>query len=267
MVFSRVKLLIIPLILWTAVRYILLRQYPRSINDLLDPYHWIPLLIQFYLISPFLVRMAKSNWKLLLLAAWLIGWAGSLLAYMAEFGVGNAQQIQASLPNWLILVNFPFWFPFGVVVGIHWIEFKDRLVRYRWHLLVASVVLTVLVLVEYAVVDRLTGPQWLGSGFGGFTKLPFSLFVILTFLAFDKSHLPLAEEISLIGTKSMGIYLGNIPSVYVAALLMYHLTPWLLGYQLVYCAILVAVGIGVPLLLMEAVRRSPMRHRYRVIFG
>jgi hypothetical protein len=267
MVFSRIKLLMIPFLLWTAVRYVLLRQFPRSINDILDPYHWIPLLIQFYLISPFLVRWAKSNWKLLLLVVGLIGWAGALLAYAAEFGSPQFQQLQAGMPNWLILFNFPFWFPFGVVVGIHWIQFKDRLIRYRWHLLAASVVLTILVLVEYAVVDRLTGPQWLGSGFGGFTKLPYSLFVILTFLAFDKSHLPLADEISLIGTKSMGIYLGNIPSVYVIAVLMYHLTPWLLGYQLIYFLILTMVGMGIPLLLMEAVRRSPVRSRYRILFG
>jgi peptidoglycan/LPS O-acetylase OafA/YrhL len=152
-------------------------------------------------------------------------------------------------------------------MGLYWIEFKPRLVRYRWHLLVATVVMAILVLVEYAVVDQLNGPEWLGPGFGGFTKFPYSLFLILSYLAFDKSYMPLADEVSLIGTKSLGIYLGNIPSIYVAAILMYRLTPSLLGYQLVYFVILVLVGLGVPLLLMEAVRRSPVRHRYRILFG
>jgi hypothetical protein len=267
MVSSRIKLLMVPFILWTVVRYVLLRQLPRSIDDLLTPYHWIPLLIQFYLLSPFIVRLAKWNWKVLILAAAIIGWSGALLAYLVEFGSQPAQQLQTALPNWFFLVNLPFWFPFGVVFGIYWTQFKDRIVAYRWHLLVASVVMTILVLVEYAVVDRLTGPQWLGPGFGGFTKFPYSLFLILTFLAFEKSRMPLADEISTIGTKSLGIYLGNIPSVYVVAVLMYRLTPWLLGYQLVYFVILAIVGLGVPLLLMEVVRRSPARHRYRILFG
>jgi hypothetical protein len=48
---------------------------------------------------------------------------------------------------------------------------------------------------------------------------------------------------------------------------MYRLTPKILGYQLVYLAVLVLVGLGIPLLLMEAVRRSPARHRYRILFG
>jgi hypothetical protein len=267
MVFSRIKLLFIPFVLWTIVRFVLLRQLPGSIDAILTPYHWIPLLIQFYLISPFIVRMAKWNWKLLLLAAALIGWVGSLLAYLAEFGWSPAVEIQTILPNWFFLVNLPFWFPFGVVFGIYWVQFKPNLVRYRWHLLGAAVVMTILVLVEYALVDRLTGPAWLGSGFSGFTKFPYSLLLILSFLAFEKSKLPLAEEISLIGTKSLGIYLANIPSLYVTALLMFHLAPWLLGYQLIYFVILVVAGLGIPLLLMEAVRRSPVRHRYRVLFG
>ncbi len=104
MVFSRIRLLLVPFFLWTIVRYILLRQFPRSIDDILSPYHWIPLLIQFYLISPFIVRLARRNWKLLLLLALLIGLIfGSFLSYLAGFGWAPAQQLQASLPNWIIL--------------------------------------------------------------------------------------------------------------------------------------------------------------------
>lgn len=267
MILSRVKLLIVPFLLWTAVRYVLLRDLPRSIDDVLTPYHWIPLLIQFYLLAPFIVVLAKRNWKLMLLAIALFGWVMSYMTYRAAFGWAAAQELESSLPNWFFLFNLPFWFPFGVVIGIHLIQFKPRLIQYRWHLLIASIVMSILVIVEYAVVDQLTGPAWLGPGFSGFSKLPYSLSLILAFLAFDKSRMPLANEVSEIGTKSLGIYLGNIPSVYVAAVFMYRLTPWILGYQLVYLGILILVGLGVPLMLMEIVRRSPIRRRYRVLFG
>ena len=267
MVFSRVRLLIIPLIIWTAIRYILLRDFPRSINDVLTPYHWIPLLIQLYLLAPLIVYLAKRNWKLLLLSIAILGWLLSYLAYQAGFGSVTALVLESSLPNWLFLVNLPFWFPFGVVIGLNLIEFKPRLIQYRWHLLVAAILMTFLVLAEYAVVDQLTGPAWLGPGFSGFTKLPYSLFMILALLAFDKTRMPLADEVSSIGAKSLGIYLGNIPFVYVVAVLMYRLTPGLLGYQLVYLAVLILVGLGGPLLLMEFVRRTRLRTTYRYLFG
>jgi fucose 4-O-acetylase-like acetyltransferase len=267
MIFSRVKLLVVPFLIWTIIRYVLLRQFPRNINDILDPYHWIPLLIQFYLLAPVFVYLAKRNWKLLLLGLALIGMTLALMDYLAVFGNPAARTINQSLPNWVFLWVMPFWFPFGVVVGLYFTQFKAWLAPYRWHLLVAAVVVTILVLVEYQVVDRLTGPAWLGPAFGGFTKMPYSLSLILCFLAFDKSRMPVTEEISQLGTKSLGIYLGNIPFVYVVAVLMYRLVPALLGYQLIYFAILVLVGLGGPLLLMELVRRSPVRYQYRILFG
>lgn len=267
MVFSRIKLLIVPFLLWTALRYVLLRQFPKDINDILTPYHWIPLLIQFYLLAPFIVRLAKWNWKMLLITIFLIGVPGLILSYLTAFGIPGAEAIEAGLPNWFFLVNLPFWFPFGVVVGLKLLDFKPRLIQYRWHLFAATIGMAILMLVEYAVVDQMSGPAWLGPGFTGVSKLPYSLFMILSFLAFDKSRMPLANVVSEIGTKSLGIYLGNIPSVYVAAVLMYKLAPGLLGYQLLYLAILIVVGLGIPLLLMEAVRRSPMRYRYRTLFG
>ncbi len=267
MVFSRIKYLLAPFFLWTVLRYVLLRDIPNNIDEILTPYHWIPLLIQFYLLAPLIVYLVRRNWKLLLLAIAVLGWFSSFLTYMAEFGWVPAQELQFNLPNWFFLFNLPFWFPFGVVIGLHLTEFKPRLIPYRWHLLVATIAMTFLVVVEYVVIDRLTGPAWLGPGFSGFTKLPYSLSLILCFLAFDRSRMPLADEVSQIGTKSLGIYLGNIPCVYFAAVLMYRFTPWLLGYQLVYLTILVLVGLGVPLLLMAIVRRSPIRHRYRLVFG
>jgi len=264
---SRIKVLMIPFILWTIVRYGLLRQFPKSIDDILTPYHWIPLLIQWYLVAPLIVILARRNWKLLLIGIALIGMSGSIMAYLTAFGNTPAQDLDAVLPNWFFLTNLPFWFPFGVVIGLHYASLKSRLLAYRWHLLVATLVMAILVLVEYAVVDRLSGPAWLGPGFSGFSKLPYSLFLILCFLAFDKSRMPLSSEVSQIGSKSLGIYLGNIPSVYVAAVLMYRLTPALLGYPLVYLAILVLVGMGIPLILMKVVQLSPARYRYRLLFG
>jgi peptidoglycan/LPS O-acetylase OafA/YrhL len=267
MVYSRIKLLIVPFIIWTIIRYILLRDLPENVGDILTPYHWIPLLIQFYLLSPIIVWLAKRNWKLMLVAIYLLGTFSSIAAYQSAFAGESSAALEASVPNWFFLFNLPFWFPFGVVMGLYLVNFKEQLFRYRRPLLAAAVIVGILILVEYTVVDWLNGPAWLGPGFSGFTKFPFSLFLILAYLAYDKSRMPVANEVAEIGTKSLGIYLGNIPFVYVTAVIMYRVTPGLLGYQLIYLAILIVVGLGGPLLLMRAVRLSPVRHQYRVLFG
>jgi hypothetical protein len=59
----------------------------------------------------------------------------------------------------------------------------------------------------------------------------------------------------------------NTPVVYVAGVLFYHLTPWLLNIPLLYFAIQTVLGVSVPLLIMEVVRRTPMRHVQQFAFG
>jgi hypothetical protein len=267
-VFTRVKGLLIPFLVWTVIRYVLLRDVPRTLDDIFKPYHWIPLLIQFYLLAPFIVLWARRNWKAMLIVIGLFGWSSALLTYGASFDwFQGAQQLDAGLPNWIVLFNFPFWVPFGVVFGLHYSEFKPHLIRYRRALLTASIVLSILVIAEYFIVDALTGPGWLGPGYNGFAKFPYYIVSILAFLGYEKVKMPLTEQVSQLGFKSLGIYLGNIPSVYVTAVLMYRLTPWLLGLPLVYFLVLTVVGLAIPLLMMETVRRSPLRRWYHVFFG
>ena len=43
LVTARVKTLLPPFLIWTVIRYALLRDFPSSIDDVLDPYHFIPL--------------------------------------------------------------------------------------------------------------------------------------------------------------------------------------------------------------------------------
>lgn len=265
----RIRVLIFPFLVWTAVRYLLLRRFPETISEVLDPYHFVAVLIQFYLLAPWLTRVAKRNWKALLLVAAIIHLALLGIRYLADVGVvfPGQEVIMTLSPRWFFLSGQSFWFPFGIVFGIHFYKRGQELARYRWILLTIVVVLSGLILAEYQLVDRLNGDEWLGPVFSGLASIPYSLAVILSFLAFSRASIPFSLELTQIGAKSLGIYLGNIPFVYVVAILMYRLTPWLLGYHLIYWLILVVAGLGGPLLLMELVRRSPARSQYRVLFG
>ena len=266
---SRLKFLVIPFIIWTCVRFLMLGRIPSSVEEVLGPYHFIPMLIQFYLISPILVPVAKRWGKELLIGVAALHLGLQTVNYVNGLGLeyGSQQIIQSMTPRWFILGQQPFWFPFGLVAGLHIQQFQSWLARTKRVFLTGAVALAPAAILEYQFVDKLNGEPWLSPAFGGFTRTFFILAFILWFLAMEKESLPFPENLSKLGARSLGIYLGNIPFVYVVAVFMYHVTPRMLGHQFFYQAILFSAGLFGPLLLMEAVRRSPARRWYRHVFG
>jgi membrane-bound acyltransferase YfiQ involved in biofilm formation len=268
-VIPRIKVLLIPFAIWTAIRYILLHRPPTSIHEILDPYYFIVLLVQFYLLSPIIVPFAKSNWKILLIVVALIQFIaaeGTVYLQLLGLEIPGLSTIIAWTPRWF----FPgrlFYFALGIVAGIHYEGFKEWLVEVKWHLLAIVVITGFLSLLEYELADRISGETWLGPNNPGFSRMIYASSVSLCFLAFEGGSIPFSKIISGLGAKSLGIYLGNLPAAYVAASIMYKLTPSALGNQLLYQSVLWLAALGVPLLLMEVVRRTPFRSGYRYLFG
>jgi surface polysaccharide O-acyltransferase-like enzyme len=269
MVTPRIKILVIPFILWTLFRYAMLRHVPTSLDDLFDPYHYIPLLFQFYLLSPLIVPLAKKRWKLLLSVAALYQLAILGLRYLSIFGLDIFGQFQILklLPRWFFLGNQTIWFPFGVVAGLHLPKFSQRLAQLKWYLLIAVLMFGFLSMVEYELIDRFVGEEWIGPTFGGITRILYAGAFILFILAFDGIPSLISKKISELSPKSLGIYMANIPAIYVIALMLYKLMPWALGYHFLYWGLLFTAGLAGPLLLMELVRRTPARKGYRYFFG
>ena len=268
-VLARIKKFLVPLFIWTVIRYILLRQFPSSLHDVLRQYYFIVLLVQFYLLSPFIVPLAKTHWKLLLFGSALIQFGAESIFVLSDLGLELPNfllQVKSMLPLWFFPLRI-FWFAFGVVAGFYRQSLGQWLAGYRWGLLSALFILGSLTIIEYETLARVTGQDWLGPSFRGVSTKLYAIIFILCFLAFDRVSLPLSKQLSYLGGKSLGIYLVNIPAIYVVAVLMYHQTPWILGYQLLYQAILIIVGLGVPLLLMAIVSKSRIRWAYQYLFG
>lgn len=227
-------------------------------------YFFIPLLIQFYLLAPFLAPLAKrKGWGLLI---------GSALVQLLVVGLVYQHQFGGRLPSlpyhwpWV-----PFWwafyFPLGAVCGFSAKRLGRWLARVRWVLVVAVVVLALLSVVE---------AEWLFAASGDFDwshatfKLSSSLYAptfILCFLAFDTRLLPFARSIDRIGGMSYGIYLLHPKIMELLARLAYHCAPWLLAWQVLLQPLLIVASIGLPVLLMKLVARSPLRRSYRYLFG
>lgn len=266
---TRVINLLVPFAIWTVIFFILLvRRLPDSLDEILDRYYYIPLVVQFYLLAPFIVAQAKKRPRLLMVIAGLLGMGRFTVRYLQDLNVTFPGQdvIILLTPRWLFPMLF-FWFALGLVIGFHREAVAERLARFRYVLLGAAVSLVVLAMVEYVVIARVTGKGWLGPYFGGYARQAYALAFILAFLAFENLKIPFSSQLSDLGTKSLGVYLVHSRVMYYAAVFMYQQTPAILGYQFIYQMILIVSSLAVSLLLMELVKRSPARPAYRYVFG
>jgi hypothetical protein len=171
------------------------------------------------------------------------------------------------IPRWIVIGQQPFWFPLGIVFGLYSKEFSLKLSPIRWKLLAGAILCLLLTIAEYYVSDYFNGPRWLGPTNSSFFRNIYILCTILFVISLEDRQLVKPKQVTDLGAKSLGIYMANIPAIYLTALVMYHLTPRLLGYQFIYIAILFVAGLFGPLLLMSIVRRTPMRRFYRYLFG
>ena len=268
-VLPRVKILLIPLILWTAVRNLLLLQVPNSLDDVLNPYTFLLLLIQLYLISPFIVPLAKKRWQLLLIVAAIFQLGVQTIKYLSLIGVEyQGQELLAVLtPRWFFLTQQPFWFPLGLVIGLHLSSFNTWLGRVKRPLFFATILLGAAAVAEYLIATGSNSEAWDNPSYAGYTRTFYILALLLWYLTIDEKKLPFSNSISKLSTKSLGIYLANIPIIYMVAVIFWRFTPLLLGKQFFYQGLLYLAGLLGPILLMEVIRRSPARRWYRYVFG
>jgi peptidoglycan/LPS O-acetylase OafA/YrhL len=230
-------------------------------------FYFVILLTQFYLLSPLIVRLARWNWKWLLLLTALLQLSVDLAQYVVILNVDGAllQLIQTLLPKWLFLTRL-FWFVFGVVFGFQLPAFKRTFERTRWPALAATLGLFILGLVEWEWLLRQSGQPWIENRLTVVDSLYGGAFIVC-FLGFAQIPLWFSNQLSDWGSKSFGIYLVHSPVMEVLARGLYHFAPALLGQQLIFQPLLIVFGLGVPLLLMALVRRSPARALYPYLFG
>lgn len=276
---ARIKGLLIPYLLWSTLLFALAAlqgqvyspvQYVVGyLTGQANPaYYYVPLLIQFYLLSPLLVPWARKHWRALLIGAGLIQLTVQLLYYPTLFGLATPAALEPlvdTAPKWFFPVRI-FWFSFGMVAGFHLAELKALLARIKWLALVTAVVLLPLGMVEWEAILRISG-QPLLTHRETLLDSVYSLAVLLAFLAFDKTPLPFAKRLEDLGAKSFGIYLVHSPVMEIVARGLYHVAPWVLAYQILFQPLIIVAGLGVPLLLMALVDRSPARKFYKYLFG
>jgi fucose 4-O-acetylase-like acetyltransferase len=274
---GRLRTLLIPYLLWSIVifagRFVEGKNSSDGYLEQLifgraaEPYYYITLLTQLFLLAPLLVAgMVTSRWKTVLLATAALQFVVQAARYPVLLGwqMPLADWIVHQTPGW----SFPhmvFWFAFGVAAGFHLNELMAWTSQWRRALPWVTVALGVLAFVEWELIFRASGSDWLRPVPTVVDSL-YAMAFILTFLAYAR-QLPECQPLDALGARSFGVYLIHAPVLELASRASYHLAPLLLAHQLAFLALLVLAGVGVPLLLMTMVRRSPVRPLYSYLFG
>jgi peptidoglycan/LPS O-acetylase OafA/YrhL len=153
-----------------------------------------------------------------------------------------------------------------MVFGFHIEPIKRFLVRYRRFWLAIALICVPLGVAEWEIYFRLSGAAWLPTRETLLDSL-FTLAVLASFLAYQDVSLPFSRQLEKLGQQSYGIYLTHAIFIEYTAKIIYHLAPGILAYQVILLPILIIVGLGIPILMMATVDRSPYRRYYKYLFG
>jgi peptidoglycan/LPS O-acetylase OafA/YrhL len=218
------------------------------------PFHFVPLLLLFYLLSPLLVRLGR-HYAAFLIAAFGI-YQLCLLTLLQTEALPQSMKVLRPPVVGRTFADWGVYFPLGLVYGLHMKAMVPRLQKLRWPLMVLTFAAFILRSLHVNGVVHL-------PLIADLAPLPF----VMLLPAIDRRSIPLIGTLEEIGKRSYGLYLTH--------LLVLDLTLWVIGtampglfhYQVALLPILFLVALQVPLLLMNSLARSPARAIYRFALG
>ena len=238
-------------------------------------YYFVPMICQFYILAPIFVWYARSRPMALLLVSAAVQLLMSGLPGLAMMWPNRQLlNILSGGFHWAFFGSWMLFYTAGVLYGTYWPKLKPILIRHRWRLLFASAVLAVVTTAETHILSSAAhllpnASVWLTIYFAPLT-IPSTLYGIvcaLTFVGMSATWQFVPRLVSYLSTRTFGIYLVHILILEAAAGLLKMLVPAIILEPVLYVAVLVGAGVAVPVLLMLALSKSPMRKYQRYIFG
>jgi len=264
---SSLRHIIVPYAIWSILFYVLLYfQYEKEftilgyLKNLLVgyPYHFVPLIVFYYLLSPILVVFARRYPAALLI---LVG-----LYQLFSINVVYPGYLGFTFPEWArwfalpvlrtTIADWGIFFPLGLVYGMHAKAMLPWMKKYMWLLLSVSAILFLLGYLNALEILNIPIYRIL-------CPLPFTLAIP----AIGRDRIPWVRSFERIGRRSYGLYLTHLIVLDLVVLLISSTLAGLLRLPLLLFPILFALGVIIPIAIMEMAARGPIRPYYRLIFG
>jgi len=259
--------IVVPYVIWSIVFYGLVYVINHETYNLFGyiknllvgyPYHFVPLLIVFYLLSPLMVRISRS-FGLALIA--LIA-----LYQLVLMNILNPGMLGFSFPAWfhylappIIRVTLSKWgifFPLGLVYGLHTKRVMQWSKQFFWLSAIITIILFVLGYLDSMGVIRLPIAFYLAP-------VPFMLLLP----AIKRDSIPFVRLLERIGKRSYGLYLMSLIVVNLVLIGINLLIPAFFNLFVVFFPILFVMTLLIPIFLMEVSAKGPIKPVYRYIFG
>lgn len=236
--------------------------------------YFVPLLGFLFLIARLVIRLAQTHpvallagtmlFQVLVVGPEALGYFGPTAAHALDF----VYQAIGGPVTWVIFfsLGLAFFFELGMILGTRPTFVQTYLTPAKWPLTAATVVLGVLSVLDADVQLRLDPASWNGTNWTLPTFL-YAFALLLSLSAWQWHRGDLDRLLQLAGTRSYAIYLLSGLGARAAVTLIYHLDPRLLPEQLVFQPMVIAASLGIPMLIIALVSRSPARRYTKVLFG
>ncbi len=264
---STLRHIVIPYIIWSLLFYVLVYLVNQEtytpleyIKNLLVgyPYHFVPLLVFYYILSPVLIRISRpyglvlialiALYQLILINILYPGTFGFLFPAWARYLAPPI--IRTTLAEWGIF------FPLGLVYGVHAKNVLPWSKRFFWLIVGVTAILFVLGVLDSLAVIHLSLAHFLA---------PVSMILLLP--AIKRDTIPFVRLLERIGRRSYGIYLTNLIVLNLVLIGIKLLIPALFFVDIILFPLLFLATLSAPLLLMEAAAKGPLKPGYRYVFG
>ena len=249
---------------------LLTRSRAIRLDEVLGTYDFvafIPIAIEFYLLFPLIVRIAKRSPAALLIGAALIQSSVIAAWYLSHGSTGNTL-FATVMGSYASFSEYHFWsrmlyFCGGVVVGLYHAQLLPRLVQRRGLLIGLVVVFGALSIFE---MERLS-PR--GTLFASqFIASAVAYFICLSLLiASSGEKLPMPAAWLTVGKRSLGIYILQWAVLFTLGRFFGALIPRLMFQPILFLLILCTIALVVPLVISYALARFKLERLHRYIFG
>lgn len=238
---------------------------PRFVGALNLAY-FVPLVTQFYLLSPWISRLAQKHWRWLLLAATLLQVTNSVIWYLPRLGIPMGNSIEGfSKVSIFFFWAWAIYFPLGVVCGTKFNQIKPWLDKNRIGLSILVIIAACLAVLEIETLGRFANR--IDPSQHSLTVIFYAVSFTLFLLSIGERKLPYPHRLVDVGLKSLGIYLAH-PIVFLTVFRVVKFTvPSLVFHSLVYLPLLFICGFFLPYWLGVFLSRWSKKAYYHYLFG
>ncbi len=274
---SRIKFIWIPFAVWSTI-IILMRTIEGdtyNFRQLVDiyiwgsaagPYYYIPLIIQYIVLSPFLFYLLKHFPKPTFGVVIAIQIIASLTWYTAFFDISSPglAHVISLIKAWHVLHNL-IWFTGGMYLYLYQPELTAGIKKFKHLLPLLAVIVFVLSQLELSQFAQFFQKEWVYAQSFLLTRILYFNLIMLIILFQDtirKNH-----WIEWLGSKSFGVYLTHILFLELFARGLYHFAPQLMRFSPIYWGLLMVVALAGPLIMMRIAEIQPLHRFYPYLFG